>query len=392
MLRIFFYFLIIAFCSIKLAFSAIPSYEVKVKAAIVVSPETNKILFQKNSEQRISPASLTKLMTIYLIFDSLKKGLISLDTVAIVSENAYKKGNYRTGGSTMFLRKDEHVSVDDLIKGIIVVSGNDASIVMSELIVGTEEEFLNEMNKKARELGLENTNFQNVDGIYNKNHYSTVADLYTLTNRLMQDFPEYYHYFAIQEFTHNGITQKNRNPLLTLTFANNVVVDGLKTGHVDDSKYSLILSSIKDDNFRIVAVLIGANSEIERKIEARKLIDWVYRTFERRVVYHKGEVIKEAPIFNGKQDTLQIIANQDIVVLVPRSMSNDDIKQTLSYKNYYMAPIKKGEKIATLDITAKDSDYNISYDLFAEKDIESSLIISKYLLAPYYAIKKLLGN
>ncbi|MDR2008697.1 MAG: D-alanyl-D-alanine carboxypeptidase, partial [Alphaproteobacteria bacterium] len=303
----------------------IPSYEIKAKTAIVVHPETGMVLFQKNPEQIISPASLTKLMTIYIIFDSLKKGLISLDTMAIVSDNAFKKGNYTTGGSTMFLRNGQHVSVDDLIKGIIVVSGNDASIVMSELIVGTEKEFLGEMNKMAHELGLNNTNFQNVDGIYNKNHYSTAADLYTLTHRLMQDFPEYYHYFAIPEFTFNGITQKNRNPLLTLTFANGVVVDGLKTGHVDDSKYSLIFSSIKDDTFRITGVVIGANSEGERKIETRKLVDWVYRTFERRVIYYKGDIIRQVPIYNGRETTLNIVANQDIVVLVPKSLSNNNI-------------------------------------------------------------------
>ena len=392
MFRIIFYLFLIIFCSLKIAFSATPNYEIKAKSAFVVHSETNKILFQKYPNQKISPASITKLMTIYIIFDALKKGLISLDTVVIVSDNAYNKGNYRTGGSTMFLRKGEHVSVGELIKGIIVVSGNDASIVMSELIVGTEEEFLSEMNKKAKELGLDNTHFQNVDGIYNKNHYSTAKDLYTLTNRLIEDFPEYYNYFSILEYTHNGITQKNRNPLLTLSFANNVVVDGLKTGHVDDSKYSLAFSSIKDNNFRVSGIVIGTNSENERKIEVRKLVDWVYRSYERRVIYNKGDIIKEVPIYNGKETTLNIIAHKDIVVLVPILMKNSDIKQTLSYKNYYMAPIKKGEKIATLDIIAKDSDYNISYDLYAESDIKSSFIVFQYLLAPYYAIKKALGN
>ncbi|MCL2567368.1 MAG: D-alanyl-D-alanine carboxypeptidase [Alphaproteobacteria bacterium] len=392
MLKIFPIFLLCFFYFIQSSNAVIPSYEIKARAAFVVYPETNMVLFQKNPNQIISPASLTKLMTIYIIFDSLKKGVISLDTIAIVSDNAYKKGNYRTGGSTMFLKQGQHVSVDDLIKGIIVVSGNDASIAMSELIVGTEEEFLVEMNKKAHELGLSNTNFQNVDGIYNKNHYSTAHDLYTLTYRLMQDFPEYYHYFAIPEFTYNGITQQNRNPLLTLPFAKGVVVDGLKTGHIDDSKYSLIFSGIKDDNFRITGVVIGANSESERKIETKKLVDWVYRTFERRVIYARGDIIKEVPIYNGKESTLNIVANRDIVVLVPKTMSNDDIKQTLSFKNYYMAPIHSGDKIATLDIIIKDSDYNISYDLFAETDIENSMAFVKYLLSPFYAVKKLLEN
>lgn len=392
MFRIIFYLFLIIFCSIKISYSVIPNYELKAKTSFVVHFETNKILFQKQPDQRISPASITKLMTLYLIFDSLKKGLISPETLAIVSDNAYQKGNYRTGGSTMFLRKGEHVSVEELIEGIIVVSGNDASIVMSELIVGTEEEFLLEMNKKAKELGLLDTKFQNVDGVYNKNHYSTAKDLYILTNRIIQDFPEYYHYFSMLEFTHNGITQKNRNPLLTLSFANNVIVDGLKTGHVEDSKFSLAFSSIKDKNFRVTGIVMGTNSDTERKIETRKLIDWVYRTYERRVIYNKGDIIKKVVIYNGKQSILNITANKDIVVLVPKLMKNSDIKQTLSYKNYYMAPISRGDKIATLDIIAKDSDYNISYDLYLEEDIKPSFILSKYLLAPYYAIKKALGN
>ncbi len=392
MFKIIYYIIFFIFFAIKVALSITPSYEIKVETALVVNPESNKVLFQKNPNQKISPASITKLMTVYLIFDALKKDLISLDMIAIVSDNAFKKGNYRTGGSTMFLRKGEQVTVEELVKGIIVVSGNDASIVMSELIVGTEEEFLKKMNEKAQELGLLNTHFQNVDGIYNKEHYSTARDLYILANRLIEDFPEYYHYFSIQELTHNGITQKNRNPLLFFSFSNNIVPDGLKTGHVNDSGYSISFSVIKDNKFRITGILIGAISESERRIEIRKLIDWTYRTYERRVIYNKGEVIKEVPVYNAKNSVINIIANQDIIVVVPKLLKNAEIKQTLSYKNYYISPIKKGDKIAMLEIKTNNSEYNITYDLYAEQDIEPPFILFRYLLAPYYAIKKTLDN
>lgn len=392
MIKFIFYLITILLFIAKPLFSVVPVYETKAKTAFIANYETNTVLFQKDPYEKISPASITKLMTIYIIFDDLKKGLVSLDTYAIVSNNAYKKGNYRNGGSTMFLRKGQTVKVDDLIKGIIVVSGNDASIVMSELIVGTEEQFLNKMNEKAKELGMTNTHFQNVDGIYDKDHYSTAYDLYILSNHLIKDFPEYYHYFSIPEFTFNGITQKNRNPLLFLTFSDGIVPDGLKTGHVDQSGYSMSFSATKNDKFRITGIIIGTVSNEERKIESKKLLDWVYRNYERRVIYHKGDIIKEVPLYNAKDNTMAIIANEDIFVIVPKSIKDSEIKQTLTYKNYYMSPLKKGEKIATLDIILKDSDYNLSYDIYAEKNVDLSSGIFRYVLAPYYAIKKTLGN
>ncbi len=388
MVRCFLFTIIVTLIAFK---ASTKDFDIEANNIIVADSEIGRVIFEKNSHEKISPASITKLMVAYITFEALKKGDITLNTTTVVSKNAYQKGHYTNGVSSMFLNIKEVVSVDNLLRGMIVISGNDAAIVIGEMLAGSEEEFIVRMNAKAKILGMNNTNFVNIDGVYDDNHYSTAADLYLLSNAIIADFPEYYHYFAIENFTHNGITSSNRNTLLSLSLNNNVKVDGLKTGHVEDSKYSLAFSAIKNDTFRLTGVVINLKSKQKRTSETKKLIDWLFNTYERKIFYKKGDLIATSIVYNGTKSIIEIKAPKDIVLVLPKNILQEKIKITLTYKNYYVAPVALNRKIATLDINFSDSKYNASYDIYPVEDIKISMIIYRYLVSPYYAIKKLLG-
>jgi D-alanyl-D-alanine carboxypeptidase (penicillin-binding protein 5/6) len=349
-------------------------------------------LFSLAENERLYPASMTKVMSAYIIFKHLKNGSLSLNDVVVISANAYKKGNYRTGSSTMFLEQGQKVLVSDLIIGTIVVSGNDAAIALAEHISGSEQNFVLEMNEEAKKLGLYNTNFTNVYGWPDSKNYTTAKDLVELSRRLIIDFPEYYFYHSIKEFKYNRITQSNRNPLLGKGLSEGIVVDGLKTGHTEISKYSVALSAYNTDNppFRILAVISGAASEKIRREESAKLIEWVYQNYKQITLYKKGELIIEIPVLYSFTHKLKVIAQEDIVVVVPKKYDTSDIKIIVDYPQYLLPEITKDMKVATLFINTKDDYFSKKYDLVSGVDINEQNIIIRFLFSPYYAIRKII--
>jgi D-alanyl-D-alanine carboxypeptidase (penicillin-binding protein 5/6) len=363
------------------------------KYVLIISQNQQKVLFNKNETAKLYPASITKLMTLYITFRRIQDKQLSLQDTAIVSNNAFKKGNVKTGGSTMFLNAGQSVSVEDLVKGIIVSSGNDAAITLSELIAGSEEQFVNLMNNMAKELKLTGTHFANVDGIHNPKHYSTAEDLTYLSYLIIKDFPQYYAYFNDLEFSFNNIKQPNRNLLLNTKFPlNNIVVDGLKTGHTDISKYSIAFSAINNNNMRITGIVSGVKTQAERLSETKKLIQWVFDNFDQKLIYHKGEKIIEIPVNIGSESSIILRAKEDIYSIYSKfAKIKSNAEVVITAPQYLVAPVNEGDKIATLKITTEDPRFNIEIPLFAETTIAQRSIVLRVVFAPYYALRKLLN-
>jgi len=286
---------------------------------------------------------MSKMMTLYVLFERLKEGRIKLDDTLAVSEKAW-----RTGGSKMFVQIGSRVRVDDLIQGIAVQSGNDACVVVAEGLSGSEQAFAEEMNKKAKELGLTASHFVDASGLPDPQQYMTARDLVTLARRLIVDFPQYYHYFNEIEFTFNGIKQGNRNPLLYKTLN----VDGLKTGHTEAGGYGLTASAVRDGR-RIILVLNGMSSVNERSRESEKLLDWGYREWGDYTLFKAGEKVSDADVWLGTQSTVPLISSRDFVVTLPH-LSRDKMKVTVSYDGPLPAPIAKGAAVAKLSVEAPD--------------------------------------
>ena len=304
------------------------SFDTSAKSAILYDETTNSVLFEKFADKPLPPASMSKLMTLLLTFEALEEKRISLSTKFRVSEKASKKG-----GSTMFLEKSQLVSVEDLIKGISVVSGNDACIVIAEGLNGTEESFVERMNLKAKDLGLLNSNFNNSTGWPSPGHYMSVRDLLTIATILKNEYPNYYKYFIDREFTWNEITQPNRNPLLNL----NLGVDGLKTGHTNEAGYGLVASSQLGKR-RVTLVIAGTKSKEERKLEGEKLLQWAYRDFKLVEIFPKDYLLGKAPVWVGTEDFIDLKTNSKIRELLPYGKLNM-IKAEVHLNSPIPAPI-----------------------------------------------------
>lgn len=364
--------------------------DVKATSYIVIDYNSKMVLEIKNPSQIIYPASITKLMTLYIIFDYLNNNKIKLDDVVVISKNAYAKGNYRTGGSTLFLNFNEKVSLEKLILGIIVASGNDSAIAASEYIAGDEYNFVKLMNEYALRLNLKNTNFSNVDGLHEGNHYSTTQDLVWLSYILIKDFPQYYKYFAITEIEHNGVKQPNRNRLLSEQINDNVIIDGLKTGHTDISKYSLSFSA-KNDDYRIVGVLSGAVSEKERYAQTKKLIKYIYDTYDNTILIKKDTLLKKIPLLNGSDLYYKLITNNDITMVLPKGYTSKDIEVSVLYYKYMFAPVFNGDQIAKISLKTKDGKYSVNYPVYATYTTLQSSYIMGILKAPFVVIRILIN-
>lgn len=309
------------------------------KQALIIDMNTGATLFEKDSQTQMPTSSMSKVITMYAVFQALKSGRLSLDDELEVSEKAWRKG-----GSKMFVEVGKKVKVEDLIKGVIVQSGNDASIVFAENLAGTEENFAQKLNIIAKDLGMMNSNFMNATGWPDDNHYSTAHDLAILAQRLIADFPEYYHYYAIQEFTFNDIKQANRNPLLYRKMG----VDGIKTGHTDIAGYGLMASGVREGR-RVVMVLNGMDSEKHRAQESARLMEWALSTFENKVLAKAGQQITTAPVLLGQSDTVSLVTPNDIFLSFPRH-SDEDVKIEVVYNEPYIAPIQQGAEIATMRV------------------------------------------
>ena len=354
--------------------SKLYAIDTKAEQAIVMDFDTNEILFEKNSNLKTPPASMTKIMTVYAAFDRLKNTDLSIENECIVSAKAYKMGGSRT-----FLEIDDKVSIDELLKGIIIQSGNDASVALAECLAGTEDDFAKLMNVYAKRLGMLNTNFLNSSGWPVDNHYSTVYDLALLSNAVIREFPDLYLYFSDKEFTYNDIKQPNRNKLLSSVQG----ADGLKTGFTRASGWG-IAATAKRVSRRITTVINGTNSSRSRLNEASNLINWAFSQTSQKLLVDENQVIVEVDVWLGNKPRVNLVSSKKIV----STLSFDQIqliKSSLEYKRPIEAPIKKGEVYGKLLIDI-DGKPNIEVELIAQENVGTVNPISKVFAAMKYLI------
>ena len=348
--------------------------DTKAKQAIVVDFNTNEVLFEKNADQAMPPASMTKIMTVYVAFDRIKNTELSINDKCNISAKAYKMGGSRT-----FLEIDDTVTIDDLLKGIIIQSGNDASVALAECLSGTESDFSNLMNVYSKKLGMKNSNFINSSGWPDKNHFSTVRDLSILSNSLIKNFPDLYTYFNLREFTHNDIKQPNRNKLLT-TFSG---ADGLKTGFTKKSGWGISVSAI-NDNRRITIVINGTNSSRSRLNESTNLLNWSFTQTSEKRLLQKGQVIKNVDVWLGSKPTVNLIIDKDIFSIL--SFDQIQLIETkISFSRPVNVPIKKGDKLGEMTVTIPGKD-KIIIPLVAENKVNAISPFFKIYAAIKYLI------
>lgn len=324
--------------------NAANAIETKAKNLILMDYETGQYLYSKDADKMIPPASMSKLMTVYMIFEKLKDGSLKEDDTFTVSENAWRKGGAASGSSTMFLNIGEKVRVGDLIQGIIIQSGNDACIVAAENISGSEEDFAAAMMEKAKKMGLNNSSFTNATGWPDPDHKMSVEDLAKLARILIRDFPEYYNLFSKHNFTHNNIKQGNRNPLLYSM----PEADGLKTGHTEEAGFCLTASAKHGDR-RLISVMSGLSSNKERSEEAEKIMNWGFREFDNAKLLKQGQKIAEVPVWFGSENSVDLLVNEDVTITAKRNKLNK-IKMTAVYDKPVKAPIKQGDKLGVVKI------------------------------------------
>lgn len=316
------------------------------KQAIVVDAETGKVLYEKNARQQMAPSSMTKVMTAYVLFNALRAGQLSMDTIYTVSEKASSRR-----GSTMWLERRQKVSVQDLLIGLIVVSGNDAAIALGEGFAGTEAEFAKLMNATAVAIGMVDTNFVNASGWPDEGHYSTAWDLAILGQRLISDHPDFYSYFARKSLNFNDILQNNRNPILGDELLG---VDGIKTGQTDAGGYGVMISAVRDDR-RVIIVLNGATSKAERKTQAERLTDWALRAYGNHSLFRAGQVIGHAPVWLGQQDTVPLVAKYGLRMTLPRH-TYENLRAQVTYRSPVPAPVNIGTELGTLILSGPGID------------------------------------
>ena len=337
--------------------------ESMAKQAILIDATTGAVLFSKNADMPMPPSSMSKMMTVYILFERLRDGSLSMDDTFSISKNAWRKGGAKSGGSTMFLIPGKRVRVEDLIRGIIVQSGNDACIVVAEGLASSEEAFAEEMTARAKELGLKNSVFKNSTGWPDPEHLTTARDLAILAQRTIEDFPGFYHYYKETEFTYNGIRQINRNPLLY----RDIEVDGLKTGHTQDAGYGLTASATKGDR-RLILVVNGLASKKERRREPDRLLAWGLREFNNYKLFSAGEEVTKAEIWLGKEAQVALMNEKEMLITLSRK-ARHKMKVAVHMKSPVPAPIAKGQKIAKLVVTAPGFD-PIEVPLIATQPVE----------------------
>ena len=343
------------------------------KTALVIDLSTNEILLEKNSTEKTYPSSMTKMMTALVAFEKIKDGSLSLDQEFLISKKAWKMG-----GSKMFIEVDKRVSVYDLLLGVVVQSGNDASIAIAEGISGSEEIFAIEMNNLGKKIGLTGSNFTNSSGWPDDNHYTTAEDLAKIAQYTIENHYELYQMYKISDFTYNGIKQDNRNPLL-YTFEG---ADGFKTGYTEAAGYGLVGSAERGDR-RLIVVLNGLESSKSRAQESLRLMDWGFNNFQLVDFYKKNEVIQEVDTWLGKEDKVDLVALEDISVSIPKAQLSS-AKVTVLVEEPIATPIKVGDQIAKLQISFADK--QVDFPLYSGEDIDQKNFFSRIFSAIYYII------
>ncbi len=339
--------------------------ETPAREVILIDLSTHTVLFEKNSDELMTPSSMTKLMTIYILFEKLAKGAIKMEDTLPVSERAW-----RMAGSKMFVKVGERVAISDLIRGIIVQSGNDACVVVAEGLASTEEAFAAQMTAKGKELGLKSSTFKNASGWPDPDHRMTARDLSVLAEHLIEDFPQYYPLFSETSFRYNNINQQNRDPLLT-SFPG---ADGLKTGHTEDGGFGLV-GSAKRDGRRLLLVINGLNSMKERAQESARIMDWGFREFQTYTMAKKGEALADAKVWQGEEDSVPLTVAADAQVTL-RRVDRAAMVVKVVYDGPIPAPIAAGQQIASLEITAPNMPV-ISVPLVAAKEVPRQGVIGR---------------
>ncbi len=368
-------FLIVNFVFINNHSLSKTGINITAKTAILQDYLSGDILYEKEADIPIYPASMTKIMTTIIAFDLINRGEISLDEKFLISENAWRLST--SGYSSMFIMIDDEVSVENLLKGIIIASGNDSCVALAEGIAGSEEEFAIMMTEKAQEIGMENTNFSNSSGISDPDNYSTVRDVLIMSNYLIRNYPKLYDYFKIKEFTWDRtggdpITQGNRNPLLY----KNIGVDGIKTGYLNSEKYSLA-SSIKRGNRRLIAVGSGFKTKNSRSKQSRKLLIWGLSNFKTIRISEKNKPFTELSVWQGKKNKVLVHLNRDVYKSIHKK-DKKHLKIKINYEGPIQAPIQKGDILGSVNIYIKDEKVN-TFDLVSSENIKKQNIIARIL-------------
>ena len=361
--------------SISLIFFTFNSNAIEsiAKTALLIDLSTGEVLLDKNSEEKTYPSSMTKIMTALMAFEKIKDGTLSMDQEFLISKKAWKMG-----GSKMFIEVDKKVKVSDLLLGVVVQSGNDASIAIAEGISGSEEIFALEMNNLAKKIGLTNSNFINSSGWPNDNHYTTAKDLAKIAEYTLNEHPELYEMYAITEFTYGGIKQDNRNPLL-YSFDG---ADGFKTGHTQAAGYGLVGSAERGDR-RLLLVLNGLETSRARAQESLRLMDWGFNNFQLVDFYKQGEVVIEATTWLGKQEKVKLSSQQDISVSIPKTHISD-MKVEVLIEEPIPTPISINDQVGLVQISYADK--KLQYPLLASENIEQKGFFSRITSALYYIV------
>ena len=371
------YFKIITVIFIFLLFhqKSYPNIEIDAPYVILQDHLSGEILYEKNADDRIYPASMTKIMTTIVTFDLLKMGETSLDEMITVSEKAWRMS--QSGYSSMFIMLNDQISVEDLLKGIIISSGNDACVALAEGLSGTEDDFVILMNEKAKEIGMEDTHFANSSGINDVHNYSTVRDILTMSRYMIQNYPEYYTYYKETSFTWEStggdpITQGNRNPLLY----KNIGVDGIKTGFLTVEKYSLA-SSLRVGERRINAVGSGFKTKNSRSKESAQILTWGLRNFDSIKIAKKNEIIGKLNVWLGRKNKVEVAVAEDIYLTIPKRKKKT-VSVVIEYTGPIQAPIAKGDKLGLVNIYIA-GELKEKYDIFAQEEIRKANIFSRLL-------------
>ena len=367
----------IIFCILFFYSTPVFSFDTNSEYAFLLDYKTDQILFEKNSNKKIFPASMSKLMTLYVLFDYLEKGVVNMTDEFIISENPWRKGGAISDSSTMFAKVSSYVSIENLIRGIVIQSGNDACIAVAEGVSGSEDLFATEMNFFTQKLGMKDSNFKNSTGLHHNEHYTSAKDLVILAKAIIKDFPQYYHFFSEENFTWNGIFQPNRNNLLK----ENIGVDGLKTGKTDQSGFSMIVSSFVNQT-RLIAIVGGLPSKEKRTSEMRKLINYGQKAFKRSLVFKANQVIDTVDVWGGEESFASLAISEDINLLLD-IRGRRFLNARYLYNSPVTAPIKKGDTLGKI-IILNDDEIIIESNLISNKDIDSGNFIEKAVDAMGY--------
>ncbi len=338
-------------------------FQTAAKNAILIDAGTGTVLFEKEADQSYPPASLAKLMTMEVVFHAVKMGHVKLSDTFFVSENAWKNGGASSGGSTMFAQLKSEIPLSDLIQAVIVQSANDGCIIIAEGMAGSEIAFAGLMNERARDIGLKGSNFTNSTGLPDPGQYITARDLAKLAQHIIREYPEFFPIYSQESFTWNKITQSNRNPLLSM----GIGADGMKTGFTEESGYSIV-GTVKRNEQRLIAVLLGMTTMNERAEESRKILDWGSRAFRKVQLYAAGEVIGEASVYGGEKTGVGLAGKETVEIFLPIGF-RDRLRAQITYQGPLIPPVEEGTEVATLKVWIGDK-LSQETPLYASETVE----------------------